>query len=632
MFRRSRAPAFILRLQTVEEAPMDRRIEDYAVIGNCETMALVSCHGAIEWLCLPRYDSSSCFASLLGTPDNGHWTLCPENGGAATSRRYLGPTLILETRYETRSGAVCVTDFMTRGAQSTEIIRLVKGERGYVDMRTEIKVRYDYGATVPWVQRRSDGRLEFVAGPDRLTLKSSVPLRGQGMASVARFQVKEGEELEFCLSWNPSWRPAPEVYSGRAALHRHESGWRRWAGRYQPQGRYDEAVLRSLITLKGLAHWETGGVVAAATTSLPEKIGGPRNWDYRYCWLRDATFTLYALIGAGFHEEAEAWRDWLLRAVAGSPADLQIMYGLAGERHLDERELPHLEGFAGSRPVRIGNAAAGQLQLDVYGEVVNAFYTARRAGIGRSNASWALETALLEHLEQIWREPDDGIWEVRGGRRHFTHSKVMAWVAFDRGARSVEELGMKGPAARWRAAAEEIKEEVCARGFDETLGAFTQSYGSQAMDASVLFIPLVGFLPPEDPRVRGTIALIEKRLLRDGFVLRYDTSDRHDGLPPGEGAFLACSFWLADNYILQDRCDEAEALFERLLKLRNDVGLLAEEYDPGGRRQVGNFPQAFSHLALVNTARNLAQARAGMRRDPARAPHAPEPPKGPMRA
>jgi GH15 family glucan-1,4-alpha-glucosidase len=473
-------------------------------------------------------------------------------------------------------------------------------------MHTELVVRFDYGSVVPWVSRRDDGRREITAGPDRLLLAADVPLRGENLRTVGKFEVTAGDEIGFTLGWSRSYRRAPEARSARQALAQAESYWSNWSQHCQPIKQWPKAVMRSLLTLKALAHCETGGIVAAATTSLPEKLGGSRNWDYRYCWLRDATFTLYALIGAGFIEEAEAWRGWLLRAVAGSPKNLQIMYGVAGERHLDEYQISWLRGYEASSPVRIGNAAAKQVQLDVYGELLDALYVARKAGLHAIAASWAVERALIAHLESIWDQPDHGIWEMRGSPKHFTHSKVMTWVAFDRAIRSIEEFGLKGPVAHWREIRDKIHRQVCENGFDQEQNSFVQSYGSKSLDASLLLIAMVGFLPPSDPRIRGTLAAIEKGLIREGFVQRYHTSGGADGLPPGEGVFVACSFWLADNYILQGRCEEARSLFEKLLSLRNDVGLLAEEYDPSSRRQLGNFPQAFSHLALINTAHNLA--------------------------
>ena len=595
---------------------MALRIEDYAVIGNCETVALVGRDGSIDWLCLPRFDSGACFAALLGGPEHGRWLIAPAQGEVQAARRYLGDTLILETVFTTADGSVSLTDFMYRRDGSSELVRIVKGLNGKVAMRTEIVVRFDYGSIVPWVSKGDDGRLQFIAGPDRLLLDTAVETRGEGLRTVGDFTLREGEEASFALNWSASFRAAPPPLSGKelaAARKQVHSFWTGWAAAFKPTGPWRKAVLRSLLTLKALAHWETGGIVAAGTTSLPEKIGGPRNWDYRFCWLRDATFTLYALIGAGFLDGAKAWHEWLLRAVAGAPDDLQIMYGVAGERRLDEYEIPWLPGYEGATPVRIGNGAVKQLQLDVYGEVLDAFYVARHAGLATSEATWALECALLLHLEKIWRDPDEGIWEVRGGPRHFTHSKVMAWVAFDRAVRSIEEFGLEGPLERWRELRSLIHEEVCERGFDPKQNAFVQAFGDPALDASVLLIPIVGFLPPDDPRVRGTVAAVEAKLVRDGFVMRYDSVVGVDGLPAGEGAFLACSFWLVDNYVLLGRHDEARALFERLIALRNDVGLLAEEYDPHERRQLGNFPQAFSHLALINAAHSLGTTEGAAR-------------------
>jgi GH15 family glucan-1,4-alpha-glucosidase len=584
---------------------MPNRIEDYAVIGNCETVALVGLDGSIDWLGLPRFDSAACFSALLGEPRHGRWLIGPAAQEARATRRYRGDTLILETSFETDDGAACVIDFITRRDGASDVVRLVRGIRGTVSMRTELVVRFEYGSVMPWVSRQEDGRLQFTGGPDRLLLDTTVSMRGEEWRTVGAFEIGAGEEIGFVLSWTPSFRAAPPPLDGGDALTQVESFWSDWSTPFKPPLEWSEAILRSLLTLKCLAHWETGGIVAAGTTSLPEKLGGARNWDYRFCWLRDATFTLYALIGAGFLGEAKAWREWLLRAAAGSPDDLQIMYGVAGERRLTEYEVPWLPGYEGAAPVRIGNAAAGQIQLDVYGEVLDALYVARRAGLEAEVASWGLECALVAHLETIWEQPDNGIWEVRGGRKNFTHSKVMAWVAFDRAVRSAEEYGLEGPVDRWRVIRDAIHRQVCDRAFDPAQNSFVQSYNATALDASLLLIPIVGFLPHDDPRVRGTVAAIERRLLRNGFVLRYDTGIRVDGLPPGEGAFLACSFWLADNYALQGRYDEARALFERLLALRNDVGLLAEQYDPVDKRQLGNFPQALSHLALINTARNL---------------------------
>jgi GH15 family glucan-1,4-alpha-glucosidase len=587
---------------------MPNRIEDYAVIGNCETLALVGSDGSIDWLAFPRFDSAPCFCALLGAPTHGRWLIAPTADDAHVTRRYRGNTLILETVFTTALGEVCLTDFMSRREGSADVVRLVKGLRGEVAMQTELIVRFDYGSVVPWVSREEEARLRLVAGSERLLLDTAVPMRGEHLRTVGEFTLKAGDEVSFILNWSPSYRAPPPPLDAETARKEVESSWSGWAKQFTPPGQWGDAVLRSLLTLKALAHWETGGIVAAGTTSLPEKLGGPRNWDYRYCWLRDATFTLYALISSGFLDEAKSWHEWLLRAAAGAPDDLQTIYGVAGERRLDEYVISWLPGYEGSAPVRVGNAAVGQRQLDIFGEVLDAFYLARRAGLATSAATWALEVALVNHVEKIWREPDEGIWEVRGGARHFTHSKVMAWVALDRAVRSIEEFGLEGPLERWRSVRSEIHRDVCEYGFDPKQNAFVQSFGTTTLDASLLLVPLVGFLPPDDPRVSGTVAAIERTLLGDGFVLRYDTGEAVDGLPPGEGAFLACSFWLVDNYVLLGRYDEASELFARLLALRNDVGLLAEEYDPYDRRQLGNFPQAFSHLALINTAHNLASA------------------------
>jgi GH15 family glucan-1,4-alpha-glucosidase len=587
---------------------MSSRIEDYAVIGNCETTALVARNGSMDWLGLPRFDSAACFAALLGEPEHGRWLIAPTEIDARVTRCYRGNTLILETTFETQDGTARVTDFMTRREGVSDVVRLVKGIRGTVAMRTELIVRFDYGSIVPWVSRQEDGRLQFIAGPDRLLLDTPVALQGKDMRTIGEFAIGAGEEIGFVLSWTPSYRPAPALLTPADALAEVEAFWADWVAPYKPAGEWSDAALRSVLTLKALAHHETGGIVAASTTSLPEQLGGPRNWDYRFCWLRDATFTLFALIGAGFLGEAKDWRGWLVRAVAGSPDDIQIMYGVAGERRLTEYEVPWLPGYEGSKPVRIGNAAAGQIQLDVYGELLGALYIARKAGLDADAASWDLELALVAHLEKIWDQPDEGIWEVRGGRKHFTHSKIMAWVAFDRAVRSAEEFELEAPLDHWRNIRDTIHQQVCQRGFDAAQNSFVQFYGAKALDASLLLIPLTGFLPPSDPRVQGTVAAIERGLLRNGLVLRYDTGTGTDGLPAGEGAFLACSFWLVDNYILQGEHAKARELFDRLLSLRNDVGLLSEEYDPVGKRQLGNFPQAFSHLALINTARNFMSA------------------------
>ncbi len=585
---------------------MPSRIEDYAIIADCRSTALVAKDGSIDWLCLPRFDSEACFAALLGSREHGRWQIAPAGGVRRVGRRYRDGTLILETEYETEEGTVTLVDLMPISGQGTDVARIVVGNRGRVSMRMELIIRFGYGAIVPWV-RAIDGGIEAIGGPEALRLVTPVATRGEGLTTVARFSVGEGERIPFVLTWAPSHVPDPGHADAEQALAESEAGWREWSAHCQVQGPYRPIVERSLITLKALTYEPTGGIVAAATTSLPEELGGVRNWDYRICWLRDATFTLYSLMSAGFSTEARAWRDWLLRAVAGDPSQIQIMYGLAGERRLPELTLDWLPGYEGSRPVRIGNAASRQLQLDVYGEVMDALHLSRRVGLAHEQASWALQCTLMEYLETIWNEPDEGIWEVRGPRRHFTHSKVMAWVAMDRAVKAIEQFGTEGPLDRWRALRDQIHDSVCRHGYDEALGSFVQSYGSKEVDASLLQIPLVGFLPPEDPRVRGTVAAIEKRLLRGGFVDRYETRSGVDGLPPGEGAFLPCSFWLADNYVLQGRREEARALFERLVGLANDVGLLSEEYDRGSRRLVGNFPQALSHVSLVNTALNLSR-------------------------
>jgi len=584
---------------------MSTRIEDYALIGDCEGAALVSRAGSIDWLCLPRFDSAACCAALLGTPEHGRWLLAPEGTVVRTTRRYRDGTLILETDHETPDGTVRVIDFMPMlGLGRNDLVRIVEGRQGRVRMHTDIVLRFDYGRTVPWV-RREDHGLVATAGPDTLHIASDVPLHGENFHTLGRFEIAEGETRAFTLTWHRSHDMQPGSSDPATDLDVTERWWRDWSSRCTYEGRWRDAVVRSLITLKALTYKPTGGIVAAPTTSLPEHIGGVRNWDYRFCWLRDATFTLYALMSNGYLDEARAWREWLLRAVAGTPAQTQIMYGIAGERRLPESELPWLPGYEASTPVRIGNAASDQFQLDVFGETADALHHARRFGLDYVDVGWQFERSLLDHLETVWQEPDEGIWEVRGERQHFTHSKVMAWVAFDRAIKDVEGLGLKGPSERWRELADEIHAEVCTRGFDPELNTFVQYYGSGEVDASLLVLPMVGFLPIDDPRVTGTIAAIESRLLRDGFVYRYSHDTDVDGLPPGEGAFILCTWWLADVYAMQGRRQEAEAIVERLMSIRNDLGLLAEEYDPHAGRQLGNFPQAFSHIGLVNTARNL---------------------------
>ena len=587
---------------------MPSRIEDYALVGDCETAALVARDGSIDWLCWPRFDSGACFAALLGGPEHGRWLVAPADTEARVSRRYRDGTMILETDFETDEGAVTVVDFMPLRGSASDLVRLVVGKRGRVAMRTELVLRFHYGAIVPWVSRLDDGRLRAIAGPDMIVLDTPVRLHGHGLTTVGEFSVSAGETVPFVLTWGPSHlAPPPAVDPGRA-LGDTERFWRAWSGRCAYAGEWGSAVERSLLTLKALTYRPTGGIVAAPTTSLPEQLGGTRNWDYRYCWLRDATLTLLALMDAGYYEEAGAWRDWLLRAAAGSPAQAQIMYGIQGERHLREWELDWLPGYEGAAPVRVGNAAHAQLQLDVFGEVMDAFHQAREGGLAESRQAWHLQRALLGQLETIWDQPDRGIWEVRGDPQHFTYSKVMAWVAVDRALKSAEQFRLEGPLDRWRALRARIHDEVCRKGWSEARGSFVQAYGSALLDASLLQLPLVGFLPPDDPRVRATVAAIERELMVDGLVLRYDSGATDDGLPAGEGAFLACTFWLADNYVMQGRRDEARRIFEGLLKLRNDVGLLSEEYDARAGRLVGNFPQAFSHVALIGTALNLSAA------------------------
>ena len=583
-------------------------IGDYALVGDTQTAALVGLDGSIDWLCLPRFDSGACFAALLGTPDHGRWKMAPESPVRAVRRRYRPDTLILETEIETEGGAVRLVDFMPPRRTQPQVVRIVEGVRGVVPMAMELVIRFDYGTAVPWV-RQVGGHLEAVAGPDALSLWTHVETFGKDLTTQARFSVHEGERVPFSLVWHPSHTEAPSPCDPFAALGDTADWWRNWVGQCSYTARWREPVVRSLITLKALTYGPTGGIVAAPTTSLPEAPGGVRNWDYRYCWLRDATYTLYALVISGFTDEAAAWGHWLLRAVAGDPAGLQTMYGVSGERRLPELELSWLPGYEGSRPVRIGNAAVRQLQIDVYGEVMDAMHVGRRSGIPIDGHAWQLQKALLRHLDHAWTEPDEGIWEVRGPRRHFTHSKVMSWVAFDRAVKAVERFGLDGPVDEWRSRRAAIHDEVCRRGFHAGRRTFTQCYDSDQLDASLLLLPLVGFLPADDPRMTGTVKAIEDDLMCGGLVWRYRTNAGVDGLPAGEGAFLACSFWLADNYVLQGRIDEAERLFERLLALANDVGLLAEQYDPAGRLLLGNFPQAFSHVMLVNTAHNLAGAR-----------------------
>jgi len=582
------------------------RIEDYALIGDEQTAALVGRDGSVDWLCLPRFDSGACFAKLLGDEENGHWKLAPKGAeGPCTRRAYRPGTLVLDTEWETPQGAVRVTDLMPQRDRAPDLVRIVEGLSGSVTMHGILRLRFDYGSIVPWV-RRSDGHRVAVAGPDSAWLRSEPPVRtwGEDFCTHSEFTVRAGERVAFVLTWHPSHEPRPPLVDPYKALEHSVADWQAWSARCRYDGPYRDEVLRSLITLKALTYAPTGGIVAAPTTSLPEEIGGVRNWDYRYCWLRDSTLTLGALLAAGYREEAEAWREWLLRAVAGDPADLQIMYGLAGERRLPETELPWLPGFADSRPVRIGNAAVKQVQLDVYGEVMDTLSLARSAGMPLLPQAWDIQRSMVNFLSRAWREPDEGLWEVRGGRRHFVHSKVMVWVAADRAVRALERFPqLRGDRERWQTLRDEVHREVCERGYDPARNTFTQSYGSRELDAALLLIPRVGFLPPDDPRVLGTIEAVRKELGHGGLMRRYTAlRTTVDGLPGDEGTFVVCSFWLADALHLTGRTDEARELFERLVGLVNDVGLLAEEYDPSTGRQLGNFPQAFSHIGLVNTA------------------------------
>ncbi len=597
---------------------MPLRIEDYALIGDCQTAALVGKDGSIDWLCLPRFDSGACFAALLGGPEHGRWLLAPRVAVRRVTRSYRDGSLILDTTFETDDAEVVVTDSMPMRDAVPHVIRSVRGVRGRMPMRTELVVRFDYGSIVPWVRKGKGGGIRAIAGPDSIRLQSDVPLRGENLTTVAEFDVARGDVVSLVLTWHPSHVKEPHEVDAAAMVERTEHAWRTWSAQSTYRGPHRQLVERSLVTLKALTHTATGGIVAAPTTSLPEAVGGVRNWDYRYCWVRDATFTLLALIHNGFIQEATDWRDWLLRTVAGDPSQLQIMYAVDGRRRLDEAEIPWLAGYEASAPVRVGNAAFQQKQLDVYGEVMDALYQCHSHGLGAEEDAWSMGRVMLEFLETCWDRPDEGIWEVRGPARQFTHSKVMAWVAFDRAVRRLESIGdasgEKDRLERWRGVRARMHREICERGYDAALGSFVQFYGAKKLDASLLMLPLVGFLPPTDPRVRGTVRAIEARLLEDGLVRRYETDPRVDGLPGGEGVFLPCSFWLADNWTLMNRHSDAAALFERLAALCNDVGLLAEEYDVSTRRLVGNFPQAFSHVSLVNSARSLVDHAGPARR------------------
>ena len=590
---------------------MSRPIEDYALVGDLHTAALISRGGSVDWLCFPRFDSGACFAALLGAEENGHWTIAPQSGGDATSRRYRDGTLVLESEWTTPDGAVRVIDFMPPRDDLPDLIRVVEGVSGRVPMRSTLLVRFDYGHIVPWV-RRVDGELCAVAGPDALWMRSPVEPRGVGKTTMSEFTVAAGDRVAFALTWSASHEPKPRSVDPLKALDQTEEFWRGWIAKANVEGPYADAVSRSLITLKALTYRPTGGIAAAATTSLPEQLGGNRNWDYRYCWLRDATMTLHAMLSSGYHDEAKAWREWLVRAVAGDPKDMQIMYGLDGSRRLVEYELPWLAGYADSRPVRVGNAASEQLQLDVYGEVMDALELSRAAGLSVDEDAWSFQQIIMDYLEGHWSDPDNGIWEIRGDRQHFTHSKVMCWVAVDRAIRGVERWGLDGPLDEWKATRESIRSDVLKHGYDADRGFFVQAYGSPRVDAALLLIPSVGFLPGDDPRVLRTIDAVRRELQHDGFMRRYMTQDAAssvDGLSGEEATFLVCTFWLADALCLAGRFDEARETYERILALRNDVGLLSEEYDVAARRLIGNVPQAYSHIGVVNTASNLASTR-----------------------
>ncbi|TPQ26847.1 glucoamylase [Bradyrhizobium guangdongense] len=590
---------------------MSQKIEDYALIGDCETAALVGRDGSIDWLCWPAFDSDACFAAILGTNRNGRWLIEPDGEITGTSRRYADNTLILETRFDTAEGSVVLVDFMPPRGKASDIVRLVRGLSGRVKLKMELVIRFGFGVDIPWVRRYEDGSLLAICGQDMTVLRTPVETSGKDLTTIAEFDVKAGETVPFVLTYGPSHIDPPGPIDPTAALQETEAYWKDWCSRSTHDGPYHDLVMRSLITLKALTFGPTGGIVAAPTTSLPEKLGGSRNWDYRFCWLRDATFTLLALMNSGYTEEASAWHNWLLRAAAGAPSNMQIMYGIWGQRRLLEWEAGWLDGYEGAKPVRVGNAAHAQLQLDVYGELIDAFHQSRMAKLKLDEESWALECAVLQHLAEVWDHPDHGIWERRGAAKHYVFSKVMTWVAFDRGIKSAETFGFKAPLLHWRALRDAIHRDVCENGFDAGANSFVESYGSKLLDASVLLLPAVGFLPPSDPRIRGTIAAVEREMMHDGFVLRHDPREVSDETQPIEGAFLACSLWLADAYVLAGDLDKAQALFDRVSGIANDVGLLAEEYDSVAKRQTGNFPQALTHIALINTAHNLSAARKG---------------------
>jgi GH15 family glucan-1,4-alpha-glucosidase len=583
-----------------------RRIEDYAMIGDLHTAALIGRDGSLDWLCLPRFDSPACFAALLGDEENGRWLIAPDAEVTEVHRRYYDETLVLETEFHTADGAVAVIDFMPHNSDGdrTDVVRIVQGRRGTVRMYTEMVLRFDYGQIVPWV-RHEDGGLNAIAGPEALRVRTPVCLRGENFRTTGQFDVAAGQTVPFVLTCYRSHLPGPEPIDPIRQLEATEQWWRDWSANCRYEGAWREPVLRSLITLKGLIYAPTGGIVAAPTTSLPEVIGGARNWDYRYCWVRDASFTLYALLTSGFRDEARAWREWLLRSVAGKAEELRILYGVAGERRLPEIELDWLRGYEGSGPVRVGNEASNQFQLDVYGELMDVFHVACAHEIEPVGDFWSLQEGLLDFLESNWDKPDDGIWEVRAERRHFTYSKVMAWVAMDRAVKAIQRFSLDASVERWASLRDEIHADVCRQGFDADRNTFVQYYGGTALDGALLLLPLFRFLPATDPRIVGTVEAIRRDLVRDGLVRRYNTESEIDGVDGGEGAFLACSFWLADNLAMMGRRAEAQEMFERLLDLRNDVGLLSEECDPSAGRLLGNFPQALSHVALINTAYNL---------------------------
>jgi GH15 family glucan-1,4-alpha-glucosidase len=590
---------------------LSSKIEEYGLIGDCQTAALVGRDGSIDWLCWPFFDSDACFAALLGDRKNGRWQITPAQKVTASSRRYWDDTLILETQFETADGAVVLIDFMPPRGQASDVVRLVRGLRGKVKMRMELVIRFGFGNDIPWVRRNEDGTaLLAIGGPDMTVLRTPVETRGENMTTVADFEVGEGETIHFVLTYGPSHLPPPKAIDPDVALRDTKEFWTGWCSRGTYEGEHRNLVTRSLITLKALTFDPTGGIVAAPTTSLPEKLGGARSWDYRFCWLRDATFTLLALMNSGYTEEATAWHNWLLRAVAGTPENMQIMYGIWGHRRLLEWEAEWLPGYDFSQPVRIGNAAHAQLQLDVYGELIDAFHQSRMTELMLDSQSWSLECVVLDHLAEVWDKPDHGIWERRGDGRHYVFSKVMTWVAFDRGIKSAETFGLKAPLEKWRSLRETICRDVCEKGFDRAQNTFVESYGSQLLDASILLLPAVGFLPPGDPRIRGTIQAVEQKMMRDGFVLRHDPREvSSEEQQPIEGAFIACTLWLADAHVLAGNIDKAQLLFDRVVKIANDLGLLAEEYDPVAGRQLGNFPQALTHIALINTAHNLDEVR-----------------------